>query len=111
LRQRKLSGRQTWTPIGDELEELLALAASDFINDPNNVEIDYDDKVVQLSKIFKWYKDDFVNYVRLGGKPIESGLLTYVGKYAVGDLADDVGRASDYTIEFRDYDWNLNSAH
>jgi hypothetical protein len=98
-------------PIGNDLDELLSLAASDFINEPNNVEIDHDDKVVHLSKIFKWYKDDFVNDVRLGGKPIENGLLTYVGKYAVGDLADDVAKARDYNITFRDYDWSLNSAN
>jgi len=98
-------------PIGDDLEELLSLAASDFINEPNNVEIDHDDKIVHLSKIFKWYKDDFVNDVRLGGKPIKNGLLTYVGKYAVGDLADDVAKAGDYNITFRDYDWSLNSAN
>jgi hypothetical protein len=98
-------------PIGDELEQLLALAASDFINDPNNVEVDHDDQVVHLSKIFKWYKDDFVNDVRLDGKLIENGLLTYVGKYADDELADDVTKASDYNITFRDYDWSLNSAH
>ena len=96
-------------PIGDDLEQLLSTAASDFINDPDNVAVNHDDEVVYLSKIFKWYKEDFVNDVLLGGKPVENGLLSYVTKYAVGDLADDVSKASAYKIRFRDYDWDLNS--
>ena len=97
-------------PVGEELEQLLELAASDFINDPENLDVDHDDQVVHLSRIFKWYKSDFVNDVRLGGKPIENGLLSYVSKYAVGDLSNDVARAGDYRIVFRDYDWALNSS-
>ncbi len=96
-------------PIGDELEKLLALASSEFINDPENVAVNHGDKVVHLSKIFKWYKADFVNDVRRSGKPAENGLLTYVAQYATGDLSDDVARASEYQIEYRDYDWGINS--
>ena len=96
-------------PIGDELEKLLSLASSEFINDPENVEVDHDDEVVHLSRIFKWYKADFVNDVRRSGKPAENLLLTYVAQYAAGDLSDDIARASEYEIEYRDYDWGINS--
>jgi hypothetical protein len=97
--------------VGDEFEQLLELAASDFINDPANVEVNHADQVVHLSRIFKWYKNDFVDDVRLGGKPVENGLLTYVSQYAVGDLSGDVARAGDYDIVFRDYNWDVNSTH
>jgi len=85
------------------------LAASEFVNDPDNVDVDHDDQVVHLSRIFKWYKSDFVSDVRPGGKPVENGLLSYVSRYAAGDLSNDVARARGYRIVFREYDWNLNS--
>jgi len=98
-------------PIGDDLEQLLELAANEFINDPENVEVDHDDHIVHLSRIFKWYKSDFVNDVRLGSKPVERGLLSYVARYATGELSDDVAKAGAYDIVFRDYDWGLNSSN
>ena len=97
-------------PIGNELEKLLALATVEFINDPKNIEVDHVDQIVYLSRIFKWYEKDFVNDVRLDGKPTENGLLTYVAQFATSDLSDDIARASRYEIEYREYDWAINSA-
>jgi len=96
-------------PVGEDLDQLLELAAGDFINNPENVAVDRDGQIVYLSRIFKWYKSDFVDDVRLGGKPVENGLLSYVSQYAVGDLLNDIAEAKDYDIEFRDYNWDLNS--
>jgi len=98
-------------PVGDDLEQLLELAAGDFINSPQNVTVDHDSNVVYLSRIFKWYKSDFVDDVRLGGKPVENGLLSYVSQYAAGDLSNDIAEARHYDIVFRDYNWDLNSRH
>ncbi len=98
-------------PVGDDLEQLLELAAGDFINSPQNVTVDHDSNVVYLSRIFKWYKSDFVDDVRLGGKPVENGLLSYVSQYAAGDLSNDIAEARRYDIVFRDYNWDLNSRH
>ena len=98
-------------PAGDDLEQLLELAAGDFINSPENVTVDHDSNVVYLSRIFKWYKSDFVDGVRLGGKPVENGLLSYVSQYAAGDLSNDIAEARRYDIVFRDYNWDLNSKH
>jgi len=97
-------------PVGEELDQLLAQAAVDFINDPENVAVDHDNKVIQLSKIFKWYEDDFVNHVRLDGELVGNGLIAYVSRYASDDLADSLKQASDYEVQFREYDWGLNSA-
>jgi hypothetical protein len=98
-------------PVGEDLERLLELAAGDFINSKENVAVDHDGRIVHLSRIFKWYKSDFVDDVRLGGKPVENGLLSYISQYAVGDLSNDIAEALDYNIVFRDYDWDLNSKH
>ena len=96
-------------PIGENLDQLLAQAAIDFINDSENVAIDHDNEIVYLSTIFKWYEDDFVNHVRLDGELVGNGLIAYIAHYASDTLADDIAQAGEYTIQFRDYDWSLNS--
>lgn len=95
-------------PTGDALEELLARAAREFINDPDNVAVDYSLQTVYLSTIFKWYKKDFINDLRASGRPAERGLIDYVAGFASGALSSDLNRAGDYRIEFREYDWRLN---
>jgi hypothetical protein len=96
-------------PVGDDLEQLLADAAKDFINDPKNVALDHDAKVIYLSTIFKWYEDDFVNHVRLRGELVGNGLIAYVSRYASDELTRQLARAGDYKVEYRDYDWGLNA--
>jgi hypothetical protein len=98
-------------PLGEDLDQLLAQAAIDFINDPENVAVDHDNKVVQLSAIFKWYKDDFINHVRLDGELVGNGLIAYVSRYASDDLAEGLAQAGNYEIQFREYDWGLNTTH
>jgi hypothetical protein len=96
-------------PVGEDLDQLLELAAGEFINYPENVTVDHDSNVVYLSRIFKWYKNDFVDDVRRGGKPVENGLLSYISQYTTGELSNDIAEARHYDIVFRDYNWELNS--
>lgn len=96
-------------PTGNDLEQLLSQATRDFVNEPSNVFVDHEKKVVYLSKIFNWYKSDFIHDLQKSGKPAANGLVGYVALWASGSLADDLTRASDYEIQFRDYDWSLNS--
>jgi len=96
-------------PIGEDLDQLLTQAAIDFINDPENVAADHDNKVVRLSMIFKWYEDDFVNHVRLDGELVGNGLIAYVSRYASNELAAGLTQAGDYEVQFREYDWGLNA--
>jgi hypothetical protein len=98
-------------PTGDALEQLMNEAAVDFVNDANNVSVDHDARTVFLSSIFKWYKRDFLNDLRAKGLPLDRGLIDYVATLATGTLRDDLHRANGYSIEFRDYDWNINGAH
>ena len=95
-------------PTGDELQRLLDTAATEFINDSRNVRVDHEGRTVVLSTIFKWYKGDFVNHMVALGRPAERGLLDYLETVADEPLLNDLQRASDYPIEFRDYDWRLN---
>lgn len=98
-------------PTGDALEELMTRAAGDFVNDPSNVSVDHESRIVFLSSIFKWYKKDFINDLRAKGLPAGRGLVDYVATLATGTLQSDLARAQDYTIEYRDYDWGLNDTH
>lgn len=98
-------------PTGDGLEQLMARAAREFVNNAENVAVDRDNSVVYLSSIFKWYEKDFINDLRVEGRPSERGLIDYVAGLATGSLREDLDRADGYNIEFRDYDWDLNQAH
>ncbi len=96
-------------PTGDPLELLLADSAREFVNDPANVQVDHNDQVIYLSAIFKWYEDDYLNWLRANGRPVDKGLLDYITPIAEGVLTDDLERASGYAIEFRDFDWTVNA--
>jgi hypothetical protein len=96
-------------PVGDDLEQLLAEATADFINDTENVHVDHDQEIVYLSRIFKWYEEDFASDVRIRGNLAGNELLSYIAEYASDDLSRDLVRAKAYEVKFRDYDWSLNS--
>ena len=74
-----------------KMEEQLERATSHFINDPSKNKISQDD--VELSKIFKWYRDDFTK---------EKSLIDYLNTYADSKISQD----SD--IDYLTYDWGLN---
>ncbi len=96
-------------PTGDDLDLLLVESAREFVNNPANVQVDHDDQLIYLSAIFKWYEDDYLNWLRANGRRVDKGLLDYVTPIAEGVLADDLERASGYAIEFRDFDWTVNA--
>ena len=81
--------------LGRTLDVQLEIGAKDFINNKNNVFIDFDNKTLYLNKIFKWYKKDFVN----------------VKKYIVMYLSDGTSfdQIKNFKIKYNDYDWSLNS--
>jgi hypothetical protein len=81
--------------LGSTLDVQLENSAKDFINDKNNVFIDFDNKTLYLNKIFKWYKKDFNN----------------VKKYIVKYLNDGTSfnQIKGFNIKYNDYDWSLNS--
>ena len=81
--------------LGRTLDVQLEIGAKDFINNKNNVFIDFDNKTLYLNKIFKWYKKDFVN----------------VKKYIVTYLSDGTSfdQIKNFKIKYNDYDWSLNS--
>ena len=81
--------------LGRTLDVQLESGAKDFINNKNNVFIDFDNKTLYLNKIFKWYKKDFVN--------VKKYLVTYLSD---GTSFDQI---KNFKIKYNDYDWSLNS--
>lgn len=75
----------------EQLDAQLDDQAKQFINNPikNNIT----DSNVQLSKIFDWFKSDFIKE-----KPLSSFLQNYI----------EVKLSNDFKSEYLAYDWNLN---
>ncbi|MBD0392755.1 MAG: DUF547 domain-containing protein [Microcoleus sp. C1-bin4] len=70
--------------------------ASRFIHNPDKVRYDAQKKTLYLSKIFKWYGEDFVK---------EAGS---VAEYVRGYLGPEAAVGDGWAIVFLPYDWNLN---
>jgi hypothetical protein len=71
----------------DNLESLLEQNAKWFINSKfNNITANK----IQVSKIFKWYADDFGN------------VIDYLNKYSTIQISDDA------KVDYLEYDWKLN---
>ncbi len=77
---------------GDDLDTVLDANMKRFINDPNRNQIDVANRKLKLSKIFKWYSEDF------GGK---EGLAKYVDQYHDADVAE-------FNLSYLPYSWDLN---
>ena len=91
---------RSWSFETEQLDQQLNDSARQFINDPTRNSFDREQHIAYLSKIFDWFTDDFVNH---------SGSLTrYVAQF-INDpkLAKEL-RQGLYSVEFLDYDWNLN---
>ena len=96
-------------PSGPALDSLLADSARDFINTRANVQVDHDSQTIYLSAIFKWFEDDFLNWLRANGRPLDRGLVDYIAAFADGKLVNDLERATSYAVEFREFDWTINA--
>ena len=97
-------------PTGEDLQQLLDAATTDFVSDPKNVSIDHANKQIVLATIFKWFRRDFLNDLKKRGIPSEHGLADYIASVAPESLRAEVRAAQEYDIVFSDYDWSLNGA-
>jgi hypothetical protein len=83
----------------DWSEAELDQAARDFVNNPENVEVL--DERLHVSRIFKWYRDEF-----------PEDLAAYLAAYADEPLRRELTAASaaDFPVRYRAYDWSLNDS-
>jgi len=82
-----------------KLEQQLEEQAISFINNKNRNYLDREDKILYISSVFKWYKDDFVKK----GQDI----VDYILKYLNEEDSEFI-RNNKVTVEYLDYDWGLN---
>lgn len=78
--------------IGSELER----AATLFINDPKNVYIDDENGTVVVSRLFEFYRKDFLRRA--------PSIEAYINLYRTDPLPEG------YKLKFANFDWRLNHA-
>jgi len=98
----------------DKLEEQLTSASANFVNNPQKgVLIDQESRKVKLSKIFKWFGEDFMqNY----GSDVlsseyslkENAVLNFAAQYLESKKAREYVMKNRVKIGYLDYDWHLN---
>ena len=87
---------------GESLDVELEKKVAEFIQNKENVRIVHSKREVEVSRIFKWYKKDFIS----GGK----SLLEYILEFRPDISPNEKERIiKEYKIRFNDYDWGLNS--
>jgi hypothetical protein len=85
---------------GERLEAQLDDQARQFLNDARHNRIDPEQKRLQLSEIFRWFRDDFVTAA--GSVP------AFVALY-VDDAPRRDWLLTQPTVQHLDYDWTLNA--
>lgn len=81
---------------GEILDRQLDEATEAFINNPERNRLEGD--TLNVSKIFKWFKEDF-----------SSNIVGFIQRYAKGSFKTTLEqKASSVDIEYLDYDWGLN---
>ena len=83
----------------ETIEERLETATFNFIRNPENFQIDRAKRYVYVSKVFKWYDDDF----REGYDGVADFLTDYLPP---GDA--EFLESTDVQFRYLDYDWALN---
>lgn len=84
---------------GGRLDTQLDFQTRTFLNGPDGHRIDPSARVLYVSRIFEWYRDDFEE---AGGS-----LREYLVRHLTGDAAA-AARDPAWKISFLDYDWSLN---
>jgi hypothetical protein len=80
------------------IQEQLEKQTIKFINNKKLNKVDVKEKIIYISKIFEWYKNDFEQ----NGKDLRSFFLKYL-KYKNKNI-----QLNNFKIKHIEYDWNLN---
>jgi len=82
--------------IGNILDRQLDDSTRSFINDPKSYRLE--DNELYVSRIFKWFSEDF-----------NDDVFGYFLMYATGDLKKELEAKSDLIrVKYLEYDWSLN---
>lgn len=84
----------------ENLNELFDTQASFFLNDKSKNRINSEDKTIELSTIYKWYKSDFTDK--------DSTVINHIKKYINETDKDFISKNNVEEINYLDYSWKLN---
>lgn len=98
---------------GPQLEGQIYLATREFVNDDTKNQIDPAGKKVILSRLFKWYGDDFLlNWGRFPEeekwKPEEMAVLSLLAHYLQDSKKVEFLKEGSYKVKYASFDWSLN---
>ena len=82
-----------------------------FLSDPKKFEIDYENKIVYLSPIFKWFAKDFKKYAGKQNLPglnsEQTGVIKFIRQH-LNDKEKQFINKNTFKIKYLKYDWSLN---
>ena len=83
-----------------KLDQQLAAAAGEFINDPTKNRFSLAERSARISKIFKWFAQDFVASA--------GSVSTYIARYVRDPEIAAALRRQELVTRYLPYDWTLN---
>lgn len=86
--------------VAETLEERLDKATANFINNPEKVRLNRENRVLYLSQIFEWYTEDF--------EDTHDNVINFVAEYLPEADATFL-KAQEIQIQYLQYDWRLNA--
>ncbi len=78
----------------ENFNRMLSRNTTEAMNDPTFIRVKADEKLVEISKIFEWYKEDF------GESDFD--LINFINRYRKEAIPKD------YSVGYYEYDWKLN---
>src|SRR5262249_39412043 len=90
--------------------DALDLSARRFINDTKNVRYDAATRKLYLSKIFDWFQDDFLNYLKEKNGDQKPHIAQYILIYLEGPSRDALQNTplNEISVSYFSYDKSLN---
>ena len=82
------------------LEEQLDNATGNFINNPEKVRLDRENRVLYLSQIFEWYAEDF--------EDTHDSVINFISEY-LSETDAAFLKDEEVQIQYMQYDWRLNA--
>ena len=86
--------------VPETLEQRLDNATANFINNPEKVRLDRENRVLYLSQIFEWYAQDF--------EDTHNSVISFIAEYLPEADATFL-KAKEVRIQYVEYDWRLNA--
>lgn len=85
--------------VAEKLESQLEEQTRLFLKDTSRNSVSHDKKTITISKIFKWFKEDF------GDK--DENIIKFIFPYMKSD-DDNLDFWKKYNLEYSEYNWDLN---